>query len=823
VNGRTPADPPDGGDRSASIADEFTLVYEGFDPDEEGLRETLTSMGNGYLCLRGAAEWEEADDVHYPGTYAHGVYNRQTTILAGRPVPNEDFVNLPHCASLRLRIDDQQPFGLANVELLFYRHIYDIRHAVLTRELRFRDGSGRETILRSRRFTSMGRMHLVAVEWELVAENWSGHVEVLSALDARVVNRGVARYRALEGRHHDPQGPRLHAPDVIALKTRTRQSRIEVAEAARTRVYCGEEELESTPITHQTEDYIHQLLGFEVQQGTPIRVEKMVAVYTSRDRAINEPLANAVKSATRYPTFAEALRDHTYAWEELWEVCDLRLPRNPRVQFLLRLHISHVLQTCSRLTPHHDAGLPARGLNGEAYRGHVFWDELYVYPFLNYRLPEVTRGLLMYRYRRIGEARAAAAAAGYRGAMYPWQSGSDGEEGTQSVHLNPLSGRWDPDLSRKQRHVNAAIFYNVWHYYQITHDLDFLRDHGAEMMLEIARFWSSIAHFNPHRGRWEIHGVMGPDEFHDKYPGANEGGLRNNAYTNVMVAWICETAQRVLRLLPASRRGVLLARMGLDEDEVSRWEEMSRWMFVPFHADGIISQFEGYEELEELDWDAYRSQYGNIQRLDRILRAEGDDPARYKVAKQADVLMLFYLFSKEELQRVFERLGYECTEDTVRRTIEYYDRRTSHGSTLSFIAHAGVLASFDPKNSWERFRLALESDIGDIQQGTTREGIHLGVMGGTLDLMQRAYLGTEIVDDVIHFNPTIVDELDGLSLPMQIRQMPINVALNGSELTVTVLSNGSSAPIRVAMGGQVRELHGGQSTTFSAALAGQPG
>ena len=822
--GSTPADPLDAVGRTGGyIADEFTLVYDGFDPDEEGLRETLTSMGNGYLCLRGAAEWEEGDGVHYPGTYAHGVYNRQTTILDGRPVPNEDLVNLPRCASLRLRIEDEEPIGLARVELLSYRHGYDVRHAVLTRELRFRDRAGRETSLRSRRFVSMGRMHLVAVAWELVPENWSGRVEVLSALDGRVVNRGVARYSALEGRHHDPQGPRVHAPDVIALKTRTRQSRIEVAEAARTRVYRGEEEFAPIRVTHQTEDYIHQLLGFDVEQGTPIRIEKMVAVYTSRDRAINEPLANAVKSAARYPTFTEALRDHAYAWEELWELCDVRLPRDPQVQFLLRLHISHVLQTCSRLTPHHDAGVPARGLNGEAYRGHVFWDELYVYPFLNYRLPEVTRGLLMYRYRRIGEARAAAAAAGHRGAMYPWQSGSDGEEETQNVHLNPLSGRWEPDLSRNQRHVNAAIFYNVWHYYQTTHDLDFLRDHGAEMMLEIARFWSSIARFNPDRDRWEIHGVMGPDEFHEKYPGAGEGGLRNNAYTNVMVAWICETAQRLLELLPASRREVLRARMGLGEDEVSRWEEMSRRMFVPFHGDGIISQFEGYEDLAELDWDAYRSRYGNVQRLDRILRAERDDPDRYKVAKQADTLMLFFLFSREELGRLFERLGYAFTDDTLRRTVDYYDQRTSHGSTLSFVTHAGVLAAIDPESSWQRFREALESDIGDIQGGSTREGIHLGVMGGTLDLVQRAYLGTQIIDGVIHFNPALVDQLDGLCVPMQIRQAPISVTLNGSELTVAALANGSSGPIRVAVGNRVRELRGGESATFDVSRGGGRG
>ena len=371
---------------------------------------------------------------------------------------------------------------------------------------------------------------------------------------------------------------------MIALKVRTRQSRIEIAEAARTRVYQDDHELDVVRSIDQMQDYIQQSLEFEMEQSAPVRVEKIVSLYTSRDRAINEPMANAGKSVDRYPAFAEAFEGHVQTWDELWEVCDVRLPNEKRVQFLLRLHISHLLQTCSRLTPHHDAGVPARGLNGEAYRGHVFWDELYVYPFLNFRLPEITRGLLMYRYRRIGEARASAQQASYRGAMYPWQSGSDGEEETQLIHINPLSGKWEPDFSRNQRHVNAAIFYNVWHYYQATHDVDFLRDHGAEMMLEIARFWSSIAHFNPDRDRWEIHGVMGPDEFHEKYPDADEGGLRNNAYTNVMVAWICETAQEVLDLLPKSRRDVLRVRIGLQDDEIRRWREISRKMFVPFQA-----------------------------------------------------------------------------------------------------------------------------------------------------------------------------------------------------------------------------------------------
>ena len=341
------------------------------------------------------------------------------------------------------------------------------------------------------------------------------------------------------------------------------------------------------------EDYIQQVLAFDVRQGEATRVEKMVAFYSSRDPAVSDTLVRAARSAARHSDFAGAAERHGAAWDELWRTCDVGVSGNEQVQLLLRLHIAHLLQVCSPHTADLDAGMPARGLNGEAYRGHVFWDEIYAFPFFNVRLPEVTRGLLMYRYRRIGEARRPAREAGFRGAMFPWQSGSEGVEETQRVHLNPLSGRWEPDLSRNQRHVNAAIFFNIWNYFQATSDYAFLESYGAEMMLDIARFWASIAHFNSARERYEIHGVMGPDEFHEKYPVAQQGGLRNNAYTNVMVAWLCDIAAKLLSLLPASSAEGLRARLGIGDDELALWQDMSRRMFVPFDSGGIISQFEG--------------------------------------------------------------------------------------------------------------------------------------------------------------------------------------------------------------------------------------
>jgi trehalose/maltose hydrolase-like predicted phosphorylase len=801
------------GKENVITALEWTFAYDSFDPDEEGLREALTSTGNGYFCSRGAAEWADADDVHYPGTYMHGGYNRETTIMAGRPVLNEDLVNLPNWLVLRLQIEDEL-INLTEVELLSYRHELDVRNATLVRAMRFRDRAGRETTLLGRRFVSIADMHQGAIEWTITPENWSGKVLVISALDGRVMNRGVARYRQLEGRHLEPDLTRAIGPDVIALRARTRQSHIYIAEAARTRVYGEYEVVSVDRDLYQTDNYIQETLAFDVKENSPVRVEKMVALYSSRDHAINEPLTNAIKAVVRYEPFAEAFDHHARAWDELWSVSDVRIPKDSRVQLLVRLHISHILQVCSPHTADLDAGVPARGLNGEAYRGHVFWDELYIYPFLDFRLPEITRELLMYRYRRLDEARAAAKDVGYRGAMYPWQSGSDGKEETQVVHLNPRSGRWDRDLSHNQRHVNAAIFYNIWRYYQATEDYEFLLGYGAEMMLEIARFWSSIAKFNPDRGRYEIHGVMGPDEFHEKYPDSEEEGLSNNAYTNVMVAWICEMALEVIERLPERARRSLCAKIGLTENEVQMWRDMSHRMFVPFHDSGIISQFEGYEALEELDWEFYRAKYGNIQRLDRILRAEGDTPDRYKLSKQADALMLFYMFAGEELCRIFDRLGYEYTSDTARKNIAYYEPRTTHGSTLSFVVHAAILADLDPKSSWEKFTAALESDVSDIQGGTTKEGIHMGVMAGTLDLIQRGYMGAEIQDGVLCFSPQPNERLDGLSCPLRFRKTQLEIALKEDSLMVAVNTDGLGRTIEVSVGDESREIKDGEHYAF---------
>jgi trehalose/maltose hydrolase-like predicted phosphorylase len=559
--------------------------------------------------------------------------------------------------------------------------------------------------------------------------------------------------------------------------------------------------------------YIGQELVIDLREGETLVLEKLASLYTSRDDAISEPVVAARKTITRAPRFDTVMAEHVLAWKHLWRRFDVHIQvAEPgfklNVLMLLRLNMFHLLQAVSPNSMGLDIGVPARGWTGEAYQGHIFWDELFIFPFLNYRMPEITRALLMYRYRRLGEARAAARRAGFQGAMFPWQSGSDGQEETQELNLNPHSHRWVPDNSYLQRHVGSAIAYNVWQYFQVTRDVEFLQFMGAELILEIARFWSSIATFNDERERYEIRGVMGPDEFHEGYPGSSTPGLNNNAYTNIMAVWVLCRALDVLDLLPDIRRAELMTRLGLSVREIARWRDISRMMFVPFHDAGIISQFEGYEKLAELDWDDYRRRYGNIQRLDLILEAENDSANCYKLSKQADVLMLFYLFSAEELGELFARLGYPFEYETIPRNVTYYDARSSHGSTLSRVVHAWVLARSDRPRSMSYFAEALQSDVNDIQQGTTAEGVHLGAMAGSVDLVQRVSTGIETTGDVLRLNPRLPKELERLDMRIRYRGHSLDLRLTRDSLTVRERERGA-VPINLGVQDEVYEFAGG--------------
>ncbi|MEU6144546.1 glycosyl hydrolase family 65 protein [Streptomyces sp. NPDC047081] len=767
----------------------WTWEYEGYEPADVRLREALCTLGNGCFATRGALPECTADEVHYPGTYVAGCYNRLASDVAGRQVDNEDMVNLPNWLPLRFRLPGEPWLTPDTATVIEHREILHLSSGLLERLTRYGLGEDRALTVRQQRLVHMADPHLAALRTEFTAKGFEGRLDVEAALDGSVTNTGVPRYRDLDGHHLTHVHTGTAAPDTVWLRCRTRTSDIRIGMAARLAAPVP------ATISHE-EPRAVQRLSLELEDGRTLTVDKTVALHTSRDPAISDPLFAAVDRVTRAPGFDDLLESHLTAWDQLWRRADLDV--DGEAGTVLRLHLFHVLQTLSPHTADLDVGVPARGLHGEAYRGHVFWDELFVLPYLNLHFPEVSRALLRYRHRRLEQACTAAREAGRRGAMYPWQSGSDGREETQQLHLNPRSGRWLPDHSRLQHHVGSAIAYNVWQYCEASGDTEFRHTKGAEMLLQIARFWADSAVYDETLGRHRIKGVVGPDEYHDAYPGAERPGLDDNAYTNVTAAWVLARALELLESLPEPRRRELVERIGLDGGELEQWQDVSRTLHVPFH-EGVISQFEGYGDLAELDWDGYRERYGGIRRLDRILEAEGDTVNRYRASKQADVLMLGYLFGPAELQGLFRRLGLRLDEDTWRRTVDHYLRRTSHGSTLSGLVHGWVLARARRAEAWRFCLEALRGDVADVQGGTTGEGIHLGAMAGTLDLVQRGLTGLETRGGALWLDPVPLPELSSYGFALRYQEhWGVRLRLERGLLEIAVpASDGSPIDIRL--------------------------
>ncbi len=781
--------------------EKWIIEYDQWNPKDHPLQEALCALGNGYFVTRGALEMEKDNEHNYPGTYLAGGYNRMKSEISGKVIENEDLVNWPNWLLLTFRIGNNPWFSIKDMKVLGFITSLNMKEGILERKMRFSDQEGRITTIISRRLVSMADYHVAGLEWTFIPENWSGPLTIRSGIDGNLINNNVKRYRDLNQHHLEVSSKGSLNDNTIYLSSRTKQSKIRVTQAAKTSFYIHHEKLELNQKLVHLKDAVAGDYMLECKKLEPIRVEKLVSLYTSRDVAISDPLTEAQNKMKRIGPFADMVQHQRMAWECLWNHNDMLADSNNEDQLVIRLHIFHLYQTVSKNSIDYDIGIPARGWHGEGYRGHIFWDELYIQPFIDLHYPQLSRSLLMYRYRRLPEAYAAAKESGYRGALYPWQSGSNGREETQKIHLNPKSGRWLPDVTHLQYHINAAIPFNVWHYYQSTGDMDFLNAYGAEMILATALFWSDIAQFNPMRNRYEINGIMGPDEYHTHYPGIEKPGLNNNAYTNVMAVWVIERALKLIDLLDDACSVQMSKQMGINEKDIARWRDITHKMFVPYHEGDIISQFEGYEKLKELNWDHYTGKYGEAMRLDRILESENDSPNYYKASKQADVLMLFYLFSYEELKRLFDNLGYPFNEEIILKNIDYYYQRTSHGSTLSQVIHAWVYARSHRERSWKSFRKALMSDFKDIQGGTTHEGIHLGAMAGSLDILQRCYSGLEIRDDALWLKPHLPDDIKSLSFHVRYRSHWIKLDIDHQKLKVH-FDRGWAEPVHVGVNGR---------------------
>ncbi len=766
-------------------ADSWSITYHGYNQEKERSREALLAVGNGYFGVRGAMEETSANKINYPGTYMAGMYNRLITKVAGRDIENEDFVNLPNWLPVSFKINDEAWFDPNKATIRNITRKIDFKNAVLSREMLIEDEQGRQTAIRSKRIASIENNLLAALQYELEPINYAAKITLRSGIDGNIINAGVERYKSLSSKHLEAVKQGVENERLFVL-VKTNQSNHQIAEVGRHKIFVDEKIINTKAQTQLDESKAFASYSLDLHSGQKVRLEKTVAICSDKEHFVDDALSSAFSAIKSAPDFEKLMADNSSSWAKLWEQMDIKIEGDRWSQKLLRLHLFHLLISVSTFSQQLDASITARGLHGEAYRGHIFWDELFILPLYGMHLPAVAKSMLMYRYRRLDEARKYALQHGYQGAMFPWQSGSDGREETQVVHLNPLTGVWGDDHSSLQRHVSLAIAYNVWDYYWITNDLSFLKKYGARIIFEICRFWASKAKYDEQSRRYHISNVMGPDEFHEHLPGTEKGGLTDNAYTNIMIAWLFEKAQEINSLIENPKE--LLP--DFDEKELRNWQQIASKLNLVINKEGIIAQFDGYFNLQELDWESYRQKYGNIYRMDRILKAEGKSPDAYKLAKQADTLMTFYNLNKTEVDQLLQQMGYQLPENYLHKNLKYYLQRTSHGSTLSRVVHARLAATTgDHELSWKLYQDALTSDYNDIQGGTTGEGIHAGVMAGTVLIALNTYAGLNYRDEQLRLNPELPNAWKSIQFGLFFKGVQYRFNINRKQIQILANKN----------------------------------
>ncbi|QIB49850.1 glycoside hydrolase family 65 protein [Pseudomonas sp. OIL-1] len=765
----------------------WRVEFDHYDPEDELRREALLALGNGLLSCRTSApeaaallprhDWQQ---TRYAGFYRAGWYDEAPREVNGKQVTLGSLVNLPDPFGLSISLDGECWFGADANQVRDYRQSLDVRNGLAQRDICF-ELQGQTVRLRETRLLSMASPELALLRWELTLPEGLQRLHLRATLDGAVTNSLIARNQAYEGPRLRNVCYQCNPTGLAAVSASLHTPDRHLAMAVRT---FGDK-----PLVWHNEEHDGRLLQhatIELSGARQLTLEKRVVVRVDDDLPSDSRLARSlVIDALPAEPFDLLLRHHRKAWRRLWARMPMRAAQ-AGTQLTLRLHAYHLAQTVSPHSIGHDLGCPPRGWH-EGYYGQVFWDEIFAFPFISTHFPELGLELLDYRYRRLDTARQRARRLGLGGAMYPWRSARSGEDETPPFQCYPPSGSWVPDYTFLQRHIGAAVAYDVWTLYLATGDMAMLAGFGGEMIVEIARFWASRAHYEESHGRFCIRGVVGPDEYHNHYPDSSEPGLDNNSYTNIMATWTLTCGLQLVNMLPAEQAAALRQRTDLSAAELAHWEHVSRRMYLHFNDEGALSPFEGFEQLRTPPEEWLTD---NHPRLDWMLEGRGDTTERYQLSKQADTLMLLYLFSPPVLKALLERLGYSADDGVLQRTLDYQLRHITHESSLSKVVCAGALAYHRPEESWEYFMQALNVDLTDDPNRGTLEGVHLGAMAGSLDVLQRHYLGVQPQPDGLHLLPSVPTDLDRVSLDFCYRGLRLRITLHDDE--VSLLSRDSN-------------------------------
>jgi kojibiose phosphorylase len=690
------------------IYTDWTLTETQFEPEQLHSRETIFTIGNGYLGTRGSFERDYPGEL--PATFIHGVYDDV-------PVVYTELANCPDWLPLVVVIDGNR-FRLNEGEITHYERQLDVRRGILSRSLRWRTPNGKTIDIHFERFASLADQHILAQRCQLTPLDFDGLIEVQGSINGYPENQGFNHWIDLD-QGKTEQGIWFHS--------RTRTSRIAIGMAAKMTVSGTEASIQ----VNTAPGYPSLNATFIAKTHQTVTVEKIITVFTSRE--VDNPVLAAQEKLAQLPDYETLLDAHTQAWDEVWQHSDILLEGDNTAAFAIRYNIFQLLIAAPRYDDR--VSIPAKTLSGFGYRGHIFWDtEIFILPFFTFTQPAIARNLLSYRYHTLPGARRKALHTGYKGAMYAWESAVTGDEVTPRWSLpNDFYGEdiriWCRD---REIHISADITYAVWYYWLATGDNDWMRDCGAEIVLDTAMFWGSRVEYNSQQQCYEIRGVIGADEYHEL--------VHNNTFTNRMVQWHLEKALIIddwLRQNFPEHAAELEQKLQLTSEVRSHWQDIINKIWIPYDPEtGLIEQCEGFFQLQDINLDDYEPRTRSIQAILGI--EEGN---KRQVLKQPDVLMLLYLMR--------ESAEFPYNQKSLQANWEYYAPRTdiTYGSSLGPAIHA-ILASDLGKSTlaYKQFMQAAMVDLEDTR-GNAHEGIHGASAGGVWQAVVFGFGGIQLTEN----------------------------------------------------------------------------
>jgi trehalose/maltose hydrolase-like predicted phosphorylase len=709
-----------------------------FDPRKLHSRESIYTIGNGYFGTRGT--FEEGYPRAAPGTLLFGVFDKI-------PIGKEELANVPDWLAIKLFVNGER-FRLDTGTILDYQRTLDMQDGILRRTVRWESPRGVRIQVTSERFASLADEHVGAIRYSVTAEDQPSpgkHIDVFlwAALNMAVGNDDLLHWEPVEQRWHG---------ELIWLHTQTRHSTVQL--------------VQTMSFTSQECDFQKELIRSDIEPsirlyknlalGETMTAEKLVVMYTSRD--VVNPLHTAlehhhkimqssvspsepdkhysllvegtrhVKPCMQVHPYETLLAQHKQAWQRYWQISDIIIEGDDKAQQAIRYNLYQLRLSAS---PHDSRySIAAKGLTGFGYRGHVFHDtEIFMLPYFTYVHPDIARNLLLYRYRLLPGARAKAKHNGYEGAQYPWESTLNGGEATPDAIVHPESGELIAILNGPlELHITASIVYAVWQYWHVTGDDAFMREYGAEIVLSAAQFWASRVEWHPEGDDYVINDVIGPDEWHEH--------VNNNAYTNYMARWNIQLAIDVLHWLQSTAPGKaseLAQQLDLNEQRLAHWQEVVAHIRIPQDSHtGLFVQFDGFFQLEPLDQEKFKGRTTSYQGL------LGIKPVmRYRIIKQADVLMLLTVMDQE-----FDL-------NTKRVNWDYYYPITDHdyGSSLTPAFHVILACELGlVETAYDMFVKGALVDLEDLR-GNTADGIHEACAGAVWQAVVLGFAGLRLTDD----------------------------------------------------------------------------